>query len=521
MKSTKNKIILGSFILFLGIVGFLCVKLTGRGVTEETMQKIDEPVANLKMLVMGKQPAEGMEELYAQLDALTIPDLGCTVRFEFVPWGNERKQLNILTASGEYDLIPGGNFSDYQILAAKNAFLDLNEYLHLVPELVEHYSYYGDAYLEDNEIGGGLYGIPQYGAGGLNYDSEGFFYREDLRRKWGLPEITNLETMEAYLYYAKQTEEYRNEPLITDNRIWQSLWILVSQGRYVEVRSMQETPFVVVDASQPNVVLNRLETPEFQRVLEYIYKWRCDGILETDMLSLSDNEGERGLELMLANKKPCETNVPIWSVNASFIPALIEQHPDWEYGFFNYIETYPTYYISSNKSGSVVSVSAKTKYPELAVKLLSKIHTDQQYYNLFRYGVEGIHYYKTVDMISFEEVDSENRFGMAVIGDDLMSYQEVPINTKWGDVMQRVDQWREDTVLKAELHPLDNFSFLTTGLEKELEKMENARLKYFQPLICGHFESLEDCKQAIVRLQIAGLNVYIESIQRQLEEYLQ
>ena len=63
---------------------------------------------------------------------VTVPELSCTLRFEFIPWGNERKQINIAVASGEYDFISGGVFSDYRTLVSKNAFLDLNDYLYLV-----------------------------------------------------------------------------------------------------------------------------------------------------------------------------------------------------------------------------------------------------------------------------------------------------------------------------------------------------------------------------------------------------
>lgn len=97
--------------------------------------------------------------------------------------------------------------------------------------------------------------------------------------------------MEQYLYAAKEDPQFQDEALITDNRIWQSLWILLAGDRYWEVSSMQETPFVVVPADDPSVVLNRLETPEFQEVLEYLKKWKQDGILGADMLALSDNEG--------------------------------------------------------------------------------------------------------------------------------------------------------------------------------------------------------------------------------------
>ena len=97
-----------------------------------------EPIVNFRAITLGNMPEGGMDEIYRQLDALTIPELNCTLRFEFIPWGNERRQLNIVTASGEYDFIPGGVFSDYRTLVYKNAFLDMNHYLDVVPALTEH-----------------------------------------------------------------------------------------------------------------------------------------------------------------------------------------------------------------------------------------------------------------------------------------------------------------------------------------------------------------------------------------------
>ena len=236
----------------------------------------NEPIANLKAIILGTPPAEGLDELYRQLDEMTIPELNCTLRFEYIPWGDERVQLNMATASGEYDLIPGGVFSDYRTLVSKNAFLNLNDYLYLVPELQEHYATYSDSILKECEINGGLYGIPQYSIGVQNAN-EGFFFREDLRREWGLEPVTDLETMEAYLYRAKESEAYRDNPLVTDNRIWTSLWLLVSEGKYLEIDSMLETPFVVALAESPDVLVRRMETPEFQTVISYLRKWQEAG----------------------------------------------------------------------------------------------------------------------------------------------------------------------------------------------------------------------------------------------------
>ena len=126
----------GGVVLVFFAIAF-CVGCQKQNAEENRI--VTAEVVTLRMIVLGNEPEEGMTELYSKLDDLTIPELGCMIRFEFVPWGNERKQLNIAAALGEYDLMPMGVFSDYRSLVEKNAFLDLNEYLYLFPELVEHY----------------------------------------------------------------------------------------------------------------------------------------------------------------------------------------------------------------------------------------------------------------------------------------------------------------------------------------------------------------------------------------------
>lgn len=490
-------------------------------------QKAEDPplaqesaaVANLRVIMMGNEPGEGIDELYEALDALTVPDLNCRVRFTFVPWGNERKQLNIAVASGEYDIIPGGVFSDYQIQISRNAFLNLNDYLDLVPDLVEHYDYYSKGYLKQYEVDGRLYGIPQFDKGGLQYDNEGFFYREDLRREWGCPDIVSLETMEEYLYAAKKDPQYQNEALITDNRIWQSLWIMLAGDRYWEIGSMQETPLVVVPVDDPTVVLNRLETPEFQEVLEYLKKWKEDGILEADMLSLSDNEGGHGLELMLSDRKPCETNAPVWSVGSMYVRSLTVSHPEWTYGFFMYLSANEAFYRNEKNVKSALYISSRTKYPETAVRLLEKIHTDQRYYDLIRYGVDGIHYRSVDGAVSYEGILASNQFGMTVAEDSLLNRDLMSINGQWTMVSDRIDAWREETLAVAKKNPLGSYEFMTGGVEQEIEQLETVRLQYFQPLVCGYYDRPEDLEQVISRLDQAGMEKYIGEIERQLAAY--
>lgn len=480
----------------------------------------DEPVANLRAIIQGTPPAEGLEELYRQLDALTIPELNCTLRFEYIPWGEGQSQLNAAAASGEYDFIPNGVFSDYHSQIVKNAFLDLNEYLYLVPELQAHYAAYSEDLLKSCEISGGLYGIPQYSVSVQNID-EGFLFREDLRKEWGLEPITDLASMEAYLYRAKESEEYRDKPLITDYRIWTCLWFMVSQGKYLEIGSILETPFVVTPADQPGVLVKRTETPEFQTVAAYLRKWREAGILGSRMLAASSNEDAHGWPLLISGQKPCVTNCPFWAVNPSVMREIWEEHPAWEFSFFPYCKNDMSWYLDSPADASVISVSFKTKHPETAVKLLEKIHTDQRYYDLLRYGVEGIHYNLTDGLLDYSGIPSTNAFGWSPITDEVLNRDRLNDRRWHGQLEQPYNQWQDVVFDQAKADPLGAFSRDMSGLKNVVGEMEDVWTQYFLPILCGYHVDIDQALQeANEALEQAGFDTYYDNMQRQVAGYL-
>ena len=154
MKNRRKWIMAG--VIAIGALGvaFGC-SMAMRPGNGDGNKENSKPLDHYRAITLGNMPEGGMDEIYEQLDALTIPELNCTLRFEFIPWGNEKQQLNIVTASGEYDFIPGGVLSDYRTLVFKNAFLDLNEYLWAVPQLTEHYAIFDEDTLKKCEINGG------------------------------------------------------------------------------------------------------------------------------------------------------------------------------------------------------------------------------------------------------------------------------------------------------------------------------------------------------------------------------
>ena len=470
-------------------------------------------VITLKGFTMGNEPATGMDTFYEQLDAMTVRDLGIKVRFDFITWGDEKNKINLNIASGEYDLYVGGNFSDYKVMATKNAFLDLKPLLTEVPDLVAHYSVASDKTLESCEIGGKLYGIPQFGKATDGIAAgEGFMYREDLRKSWGLPEINSLETMEQYLYKAK--DEYPESSVVMDNRIWSAVWNILAAGKYLELDSYMNTPYTVVSVEDPYTVIDRTQTPEYKTVLEYMAKWYKDGIIDHDILATSANEGNKIAELVKADKKVTTTNSPSWSLTAT-VNEIARNNPEWEMGWYDYGFGKNPVYLPSVSNSTCISINPKCKEPVKALQFIEKAHTNQVYYDLLRWGVEGENYNRVDGKISTAGIEASNvKPSWTGLVDGYME-EEVPSeNAYW---QEQMDATR---VTPEEFSPLDGFIFDASSLSAETAAMESVKAQYMTPLLCGVTQDMDgDYENVLAQLQKAGIEKYIGEMQRQLSAF--
>lgn len=485
-------------------------------------ERSEEEIVTLRILNIGTPPEEGMSEFYKQLDVLTQRDLRCIVRFDFIPWGDERNQINIAVASGTYDFIPNGVFSDYTILAGKNAFVNLYDYMQIVPDLEAHYKQFREDYLENYEINGKLYGLPQYKGDTIVGYGQGFFYREDLRLEWGLKPVVDLDTMEAYLYRAHEDERYEENALITDNRIWTNLWNIIAGDKYLEVNSIYDTPYVVVRADDPTQVISRFETEEFKYILTLLKQWYDDGILESSILAASGNEGLRGLEMMKQDQKPCETNSTLWVMNKTYIPELYEIDAEWEFEYYDYLLGNAPTYVTTNTASTSISISNKSNNIEVAMKFLEKAHTNQEYYDLLNYGIKGIHYNVIDSYINYSGIGSENIFSSWIgLSDYNMDYNHESINRQWQDVVDREEVSYGRYLDIADRYPLDGFNLNAQPYIRYYDSMEEVESQYFQPLLCGITSDVgADYEEAIGRLKDAGLEAYIREVQQQINQFM-
>lgn len=474
----------------------------------------EEPVM-IRALSIGDEPAY-LDEIYERLDELTLRDLNCIVRITYIPWGNERQAIDSAIASGEYDIYCNGVFSNYREQIAKNAFLDLNPYLELVPELTERYARISETTLQECEINGALYGFPEIRDATSIRDGV-ILYRDDLREEWGLEEMDSLDDLEEYLYRAREDERYSAYPFVTDNRIWQSLFYILGGQEYLEITSLEDMPYAVIAIDDPYQVVCRMETDAFYEVLEYVQKWYQDGIIDPAILGTSDNEGTRGRNMLTNDQKPCETNSTLSAVQKYFIPRLHDAHPEWTWNFYFFSQENPVYRCSL-ANGTCTSVSSRSLHPEEAIRFIGLAHTDREYYDLLRYGIEGVHYELEDGWVSYENVAASlTRPSWTGLPDSFMDYPEKLADESWN---ARVESFQKEyaAVERAGDHPLLGISIDSSNLPtQELERAWNT---YMKPLVCGVTDDLEgDYALAMEKMYEAGLAEYLQAIQYQVTVY--
>lgn len=468
-------------------------------------------IVQLKGITMGNEPASGMDNFYKELDALTIPDLGATFRFDFVPWGDEKNQISRAIASKEYDLYVGGAWSDFATFASKNAFLDMTPYLQANPALGEHYQ----GHLDSFKIDGKVYGIPQDGPPGGG--GEGFLYREDFRQQWGLPEVKDLATLEQYLYKAK--DEFKDTPMINDKRAIENVFWMLAGSKYLKI----DSGYTWVPVNDPYKAVSLYDTPEYRQALDIIKKWYADGVIDHDVLAQQGNATSETLELMKAGKKPLEFNNQIWAVSSSYVGEILQAIPDAKLGWYDYSLNNVPYYepIPNVNQSSSIQIGASSKYPEIAMKLIEKYHTDQKYYYLIQYGVKGENYQiDSEGNLNYEGIPAENKKPGWTGGSDGWLNLKTKFPGEWNDMFWKIQEEGKAIALKNGASPLAGFAFNNAKVTGELGNMETVKSQYIEPLGVGITKNIDaDLKKVQDALKKAGFDKYLAELQTQLDAF--
>ena len=162
-----------------------------------------EKEVELLMYCIGDEGGIYADEALDNLNAMLKEKINATIKPVMVSWGEYKEKMPLIYASGEaYDLVYVANWMNYTSEALKGPFMELSE---LMP------AYAPKTYAELKESGaldtalvdGKLYMVP---SPTTDYTTYVTIWREDLRKKYNVPEITDWDSLAVYMDAIKENE---------------------------------------------------------------------------------------------------------------------------------------------------------------------------------------------------------------------------------------------------------------------------------------------------------------------------
>lgn len=475
------------------------------------VKKLEE--INLKFYNVGGQ-TPGWETVLGEINKKLTEKINATVSVDFLSWSDFEQKYPLLFASGEqFDLIYTSNWCFFTEEGTKGAFMPLDE---LLPQYAPKiWSEAPEEVWEYAKIKGKISMIPAYLANVAAFG--GFMYREDLRKKYGVPEIKKLSDFEAFFDAIKA-----NEPTMTPIALGSAdYWSLYSRYRteigYTEEQVSSTQMVYKFDEAAPKVTIEVFE-PHFLEWAKIAKTWADKGFWSKNVLA---NQTTAKDSFNVGTTAAAGWNS--WHFNDAYVKAK-EEHPDWEVAFY-YPEPPTGKTFKASYAGSGVAVNAVSKNPERALMAVELMMYDQEIYNLSSYGIEGVDYTVNADG-SF--VTPEGKKAEEVYGQDCL----------WGLGIHN-DAWRKpDLSLNSpdfndKLYNMDFYNSVTTfcpigtmtldnePFANELAACTDLYNTYFPILACGLSNDPEaTLKEYQDKLKTAGVEKMQKEIQAQIDASL-
>jgi putative aldouronate transport system substrate-binding protein len=343
---------------------------------------ISKPV-ELQFWMLGDAPKD-LPVIEAEINKMAKADLNCTVKFNFTSWTDWNQKYQLLLTSGQpIDLVFTAEWTDYQRYAKAGAFKDIGGILPTAaPQL---YKFVDKVGWDSVKVGGKIYTVP---AMYKEYVYDGFEYREDLRKKYNLPEINSIETMEKYLEAIAKNEKGM-VPLAEGLNANQfaAVWSITAEMLHPWLDRNMPQYGLVADNARPRELYSYWGSKEMLADLKLFKSWADKGFWSRSILSSTDD-----ISTMFQNGK---LGAKMWGINpnkyATDLIAIKATHPTWEIGYYPFCRTTKVIHpVHPTHNGYAVPVSSKN--PERALAFYEKMVTDKRYNQLTEYGIEGKNY---------------------------------------------------------------------------------------------------------------------------------
>lgn len=456
----------------------------------------------------GEGPAN--QDILAEINKNLKADINATLEVKYIDWGDIATKYPLLFASGEqFDMShasPNAAVS-YFTLAAQSALTDITDMLDTAAPILKNEI--PESTWAGTKYQGRIYGVPSLYS---EFTPSGYVYRRDLKEKYGVDAITSVETLEKYMDAVIANENF--PPLNGDSSDAINLYRMlvdITDG-WIEAPGIPLDQLFLVATSPSNYkdIIHPAFTQEFEDWAVKMHEWSQKGYWPKDILS-----SQQGAKTNFNNgiSGGFITHMADWTGNYG---AFKESMPDVETDFWTFAEANNKIKRKMGVENSTV-ISSNSKNPERALMAIEKFMTEEKYYRLIQYGIEG-RQYEVVDGLAVQpesfdpDVDGggfaawslrNDRFNIPYASEDPRRYE---LNEEWNKV--------------AINNPFMGFSFDDSNVTTELSSVANVNSQIGIQIMLG---KTQDPKQAVEQyrnqLTQAGIEKLIEEVKSQLENH--
>ena len=488
-----------AMLLSFTLVSAACSK-KGPPRTTESGLDISKRV-ELVMYVIGSTPPK-QAELMENFNKIALERLNCTLKVNWLAWGEYRNKYPLIFSSGEvFDMAYAATWLNFFSLAKRGAFKNLDE---LFPKYAPlNYARQSKTALQQATVDGHIYAIPTLLA---TYSAYGPIYRADLALPYGWDgKMETFEDMERYFKIIKENHP-AIEPFTVDARSAEmdDLW-LYYHGIYPVKGATND--FLFLDPALPNPRLFTYweyeKTPEF---LAMMTRWNNAGYFIKS--GLADTDSEK----ILNNKSALRPhNIDTWE-------GYYIDRPEWDFRFNNFVKDVSNMAFTQD----ALVIPNTSKNPERALALYELITSDEEVFRAFFFGIEGKSYEIQIEN-GQEYVKRLNPDEYAFSNLWAARTREFMLPTVGSPADLPALKTGFDAVIKDGVNAQKFRSFVidTSAIETEYAACLNVHQQYWWPLELGYVDSVSGLAEYREKMQTAGIERIREVLQKQLDEYLE
>lgn len=446
--------------------------------------------------------------------------LNCYMTVTYVPFGEVNTTYPLLLASQtRMDAIFSAYFTGYGTLAGKNAFMEMTEDMlkTYAPITWEHTP---KEVWDQAKVNGKIYMVPQEMIQNIQATVG---IRGDLREKYGLPEISDLTSLENYMAAVHENESgivpllfgsmygYLDDLLMFTPNEW------ASDGNFSQLCMAYDL------TEEAPVPFCYLYTDEFRERCEIAYRWNQNGWISKDSLSNTNTNREN-----MANGKTA-----VMLDNAGTVNSANEDLK--KNGTGEFVEIYD---LSGDKSmlryaatGGGISLPINSEHPELVLQIIDYLRNDKEMNYLVQRGIQG----EDAQWYFAGELNEDGTLNENVIAAGARSQLYGGNWICWSafrnwdyqvieSEQNSIPGYREifyDMDSRSVNNILQSFTFDSSMYQSELATMQNVYEQYGKPLRLGFVDPATGVDEYIQMMEAAGLKTVIDAYVAQAAAYVE